>query len=50
MGQEPWLGYLNSIQYTEQSRPIVESGKLVDECRRRGIEYVRLYGHKEIIL
>ena len=38
MGQEPWLTYLTSIEYTEQSRPIVDSGKLVEECRRRGIK------------
>jgi L-ascorbate metabolism protein UlaG (beta-lactamase superfamily) len=50
MGQEPWLTYLTSIQYTEQSGPIVESNKLVAECRRRGIESERLFGHKEIFL
>jgi L-ascorbate metabolism protein UlaG (beta-lactamase superfamily) len=48
MGQEPWLTYLTSIQYTEQSRPIVESDKLVAECRGRGIEAERLFGSKEI--
>ncbi len=50
MGQEPWLGYVMSLQYTEQSRPIVESNKLVSECRRRGIEAERLFGEKEIFL
>jgi L-ascorbate metabolism protein UlaG (beta-lactamase superfamily) len=50
MGQEPWLTYLTSIQYTEESRPIVESNKLVQECRNRGITAERLYGHKEIFL
>jgi L-ascorbate metabolism protein UlaG (beta-lactamase superfamily) len=49
MGMEPWLTYLTSIQYTDESRPIVESNKLVEECRLRGIESERLYGHKEII-
>jgi L-ascorbate metabolism protein UlaG (beta-lactamase superfamily) len=48
MGQEPWLTYLTSIQYTEESRPIVESNELVAECRRRGIKSERLYGSKEI--
>ncbi len=33
MGQEPWLTFLTSIQYTEQSRPIVDSNKLVVDCR-----------------
>ena len=50
MGLEPWLTYLTSIQYTDQSRPIVESSKLVDECRRRGLVAERLFGQKEIYL
>ena len=50
MGQEPWLTYLTSIRYTEESRPIVESDKLVEECRRRGLVSERLFGQKEIIL
>lgn len=50
MGQEPWLTFLTSIQYTEQSRPIVESNKVVADCRSRGITSERLFGQKEIIL
>jgi len=48
MGQEPWLTYLTSIKYTDQSTPIVESNKLVEDCRRRGLESERLFGQKEI--
>jgi L-ascorbate metabolism protein UlaG (beta-lactamase superfamily) len=50
MGQEPWLNYIMSIKYTEQSRPIVESNKLIQACRERGIVAERLYGEKEILL
>jgi L-ascorbate metabolism protein UlaG (beta-lactamase superfamily) len=50
MGQEPWLTFLTSLQYTEQSRPIVESDKLVEDCTRRGIIAKRLFGHEEIHL
>lgn len=50
MGQEPWLTYLTSIQYTEESRPIVESNRLVEECRSRGITAERLFCQKEILL
>jgi L-ascorbate metabolism protein UlaG (beta-lactamase superfamily) len=50
MGQEPWLNYVMSLKYTEQSRPIVESNKLINECRRRGIYAERLFGEKEILL
>ncbi len=50
MGQEPWLNYIMSIKYTEQSRPIVESDKLIAECRSRGMIAERLFGEKEILI
>jgi len=50
MGQEPWLTYLTSIQYTSQSRPIVDSDRLVADCAGRGITAKRLFGHEEIFL
>ena len=50
MGQEPWLNYVMSLKYTEQSRPIVDSNRLLEECRKRGIVCERLFGEKEILL
>lgn len=50
MGQEPWLNYVMSIKYTDESRPIVESNRLLEYCRERGITAERLYGEKEILL
>ena len=50
MGQEPWLNYIMSIKYTEQSRPIVESNRLIEACRERGIIAERLFGEREILL
>jgi L-ascorbate metabolism protein UlaG (beta-lactamase superfamily) len=50
MGQEPWLSYIMSLKYTEQSRPIIESNKLVQACQQRGIIAERLFGEKEILL
>jgi hypothetical protein len=50
MGQEPWLNYIMSIKYTEQSRPIIESNALVKACQERGIIAERLFGEKEIML
>jgi L-ascorbate metabolism protein UlaG (beta-lactamase superfamily) len=50
MGQEPWLNYVMSLKYTEQSRPIVESNRLIETCRQRGICAERLFGEKEILL
>jgi len=48
MGQEPWLNYVMSIKYSEESRPIVESNRLINRCRERGIVAERLFGEKEI--
>jgi L-ascorbate metabolism protein UlaG (beta-lactamase superfamily) len=50
MGQEPWLRHVTSIEYTEDSRPIIESNKLVEDCKNRGIVSERLFGQKEIFL
>jgi L-ascorbate metabolism protein UlaG (beta-lactamase superfamily) len=50
MGQEPWLGYIMSLKYTEESRPIVESNRLIRECQAKGICAERLFGQKEIVL
>lgn len=50
MGQEPWLNYIMTVKYTDQSNPIVASNKLVEVCRNRGLQAERLYGEKEILL
>jgi L-ascorbate metabolism protein UlaG (beta-lactamase superfamily) len=50
MGQEPWLNYVMSVKYTEQSRPIVDSNRLIAECASRGVCAERLFGEKEILL
>jgi L-ascorbate metabolism protein UlaG (beta-lactamase superfamily) len=50
MGMEPWLTYVMALQYTEESRPIVESNQLINECRARGIIAERLFTQKEILL
>jgi L-ascorbate metabolism protein UlaG (beta-lactamase superfamily) len=50
MGQEPWLSYMMSLKYTERSRPIVESNRLIQECKKLGIHAERLFGEKEMSL
>jgi L-ascorbate metabolism protein UlaG (beta-lactamase superfamily) len=50
MGQEPWLNHVMSIKYTEQSKPIVESDHLLQECRDRGLVAERLFGEREILI
>lgn len=49
MGQEPWCEFISSIKYTAESHPIVQSDKLVNICRSRGIVAERLYGEKELL-
>ncbi|MCC9018876.1 MULTISPECIES: MBL fold metallo-hydrolase [Flavobacterium] len=46
MGMEPWLKYISSIKYTDESIPIVESNKLLEYCIANNIEPERLYGEK----
>lgn len=50
MGQEPWLNHVMSLKWSEQSKPIVESNRLLDECRRRGLAAERLFGEREMFL
>ena len=49
MGQEPWVEFISSIKYTDESNPIVQSNRLVAQCRARGLVAERLYGEKEIL-
>ncbi|GGA81212.1 hypothetical protein GCM10011511_00220 [Puia dinghuensis] len=49
MGQEPWLEFISSIKYTDQSNPIIQSNELVKICRERGLVAERLYGEKELL-
>lgn len=50
MGQEPWLTFLTSLIYTSESTQIIESNKLIEESRGRGIIAERLFCEKEILL
>ena len=49
MGQEPWCEFISSLKYTEKSIPIVESNKLAQECRSKGLISGRLFWEKEIL-
>jgi hypothetical protein len=44
------IEHVMSLKYTPESRPIMESNRLIDECRKRGICAERLFGEKEILL
>jgi L-ascorbate metabolism protein UlaG (beta-lactamase superfamily) len=49
MGQEPWLEFISSLKYTEESKPIMQSNMLVAECLKRNIIAERLFGEKELL-
>lgn len=49
MGSEPWIQFISSIKYTDESNPIVQSNRLVDDCTEKGLTAERLFGEKEIL-
>ncbi|MEM1336661.1 MAG: MBL fold metallo-hydrolase [Bacteroidota bacterium] len=48
MGLEPWLKYISSIKYTDESKAIIESNRLLKYCDKKGISSERLFGEKVI--
>jgi len=48
MGQEPWLRHIMALEYTGESRPIIESNRLIEDCRDRGIIAERLFGKEQL--
>lgn len=49
MGMEPWLEFISSIKYTEESLAIIESNRLINTCKDKGIMAERLFGEKELL-
>ncbi|WP_202704116.1 MBL fold metallo-hydrolase [Flavobacterium sp. UGB4466] len=49
MGMEPWLEFISSIKYTEESLAIIESNRLINHCADKGIIAERLFGEKELL-
>jgi L-ascorbate metabolism protein UlaG (beta-lactamase superfamily) len=47
MGMEPWLGHIMALSYTAESPQILESDKLLNECRNAGIPAERPFGKRE---
>jgi hypothetical protein len=48
MGGEPWLSYITPLDYSGESKPILEAGRLVDHCRQRGLAVEDLFCKKEM--
>ena len=49
MGQEPWLEFISTVKYTDESNPIIQSNELIKLCREKGLIAERLFGEKEIL-
>lgn len=49
MGQEPWLEFISSLKYTDESNPIIQSNQLIKYCRDKGVIAERLFGEKELL-
>ena len=50
MGLEPWLSHVMALNYTDESKPIVESNRLLKYCREHDITSERLIYKKDIHL
>lgn len=50
MGQEPWLNHVMALNYSPESKQIVESNKFVEMCLANGIESERLFGQKKWLI
>lgn len=48
MGMEPWLEFISSVRYTDESHPIIASDRLIAHCHANGIVAERLFGEKEL--
>jgi hypothetical protein len=48
--RHPRLDYIMALKYDEQSHPIIESNRLIQECVKHGIDAERLFGEKEILI
>ena len=50
MGQEPWLNHILDNKFTEASRSLIESRRMLEWCAARGIQTESLFAQKEIVL
>lgn len=46
LGKEPWYKYFVGLDYTDDSRQILESNKVLKACAERGMPAETLYGKK----
>jgi L-ascorbate metabolism protein UlaG (beta-lactamase superfamily) len=49
MGQEPWIKHIMAKEYTDTCKAITHSNRVINECREKGINAVRLFREKEVV-
>ncbi|HLK62419.1 MAG TPA: MBL fold metallo-hydrolase [Bryobacteraceae bacterium] len=49
MGQEPWLNHILDNEFSETSPSLLQSRRLIEQCRERGIAAESVYAKKELI-
>lgn len=50
MGMEPWFSYILGLNYTKNSKQLIESDKFIETVHTQNIKAERLYAKKEFIL
>jgi hypothetical protein len=50
LGQEPWVRFITALQPREDCLSIIESTKLIEYARAKGITAERLETRKELII
>lgn len=50
LGIEPWYKYFMGIDYTDDSKQIVESKKMIEGCKSLGIHAESLYGKRTLAM
>jgi len=49
MGQDPWMNYIMGLEYTSDSIQLIESEKLLQQCKQAGIAAERLTSGREVV-
>lgn len=50
LGLEPWFKYFMGLEYEEDSKQILESNKMIEQCAKIDIQTERMFGRKVIEL
>jgi L-ascorbate metabolism protein UlaG (beta-lactamase superfamily) len=49
LGREPWYKYFMGIEYSDDSRQVIESRRMIAACHQKGLAAEALYGKKTVV-